>query len=297
MSASSHSSLEEDLLRAESFLLHNQNEDAHDLLLRLAADAEEFAAVHYQTTETIQWFDFSSVWGPFEELAYKRLESDPRTLRLVPEPLSRLYRDLGLALIRSGEFEAAALALKQAIRWNPMDCKARLSLAELCAQHDEMDEYLALNYTVLERASDPADVARAFLHYAQYYRSVSQPRLVAACLFAAKPYEYADSTLAAALHLVSGGPEDSEQLSPEDAEQILAEQGLPVGVNVEVVICLLTAARILTKKPTTNEKSANEKSSNNKADEQATLYVSRARELAGQEVVASILDLLSQDSL
>ena len=143
----------DEILRAEGYLMQDHDEQAIELLSRLAEDAEEYVDRNCPTTETLQWFSFPTM---FDRLAYRRVEDDPRELRDVEEPLDRLYSDLALAYVKVGDYAMAIEALKRAIRWNPMDCGARLDLADLFRVEGDVQEYLALTYTVFERASDAA---------------------------------------------------------------------------------------------------------------------------------------------
>ena len=48
--------LSDELIDAEGLLLQNEDEQAYDLLARLAEDAEEYVDRNYQTTDEVQWF-------------------------------------------------------------------------------------------------------------------------------------------------------------------------------------------------------------------------------------------------
>ncbi|MEE1273314.1 MAG: hypothetical protein UHI81_02310, partial [Olegusella sp.] len=158
-----HSTMEDELNRAEGLLVNGEDQLAADLLARLAEDAEEYVDRNCPTTDELQWFSFPTI---FERLAYRRVENDPRELRDVGEPLERLYGDLGFAEVRLGDYDAARRALTQAVRWNPMGCEHRLNLADLYRVSGDVKEYLALTYSVFERASDVRHLARAFVNFA-----------------------------------------------------------------------------------------------------------------------------------
>ena len=158
----------DELERAEGLMLQGQPERAAELLARLAEDAEEYVDKNCPTTDEVQWFSFPTL---FERLAYRRVEKDPRELRDVGEPLDRLYGDLALANVHAGDYDAAMSALKSAIRWNPMDCGSRLNLADLYRVAGDMQEYLALTYSVFERASDARHLARAFVNFSGWFQA------------------------------------------------------------------------------------------------------------------------------
>ena len=74
----------EELVPAEGLLVQERDEEARDVLLRLAEDVEEYVDRNCPTTEDVQWFSFPTI---FERLCYRRVEDDPRELRDVGSPL------------------------------------------------------------------------------------------------------------------------------------------------------------------------------------------------------------------
>lgn len=264
----------DEILRAEGYLMQDHDEQAVELLSRLAEDAEEYVDRNCPTTETLQWFAFPTI---FDRLAYRRVEDDPRELRAIDEPLDRLYSDLALAYVKSGNYEMAIEALKQAIRWNPMDCGARLDLADLFRVTGDAQEYLALTYTVFERASDARHLARAFLTFANYFQVCEKPRTAAAALRAARKLDVADTALSAALDQAAGTERDPDGVTDEEATGLLAAEGLPDGANAEIAICLLMCA--------TDAAAAGDRNA-------ATTFTLRARDLVGEPAAMALLELI-----
>ena len=272
----SQTELTGELERAEGIMLQGQADAAAELLARLAADAEEYVDTNCPTTDEVQWFSFPTL---FERLAYRRVEKDPRELRDVGEPLDRLYNDLALANVQAGDYDAAMAALKRAVRWNPMDCGYRLNLADLFRVAGDMQEYLALTYTVFERASDPRHLARAFVNFAGYFEVSEKPRTAAAALRAARALDVTDGTLAAALNQAAGTERDPDLVDEAEAAELLAAEGLPDGANAEIAICLLMCA--------SDAAAAGER------DVAATLVL-RARDLVGEPAAKALLELIRE---
>lgn len=270
----SQTNMTDELLRAEGYLMQDHDEQAIELLSRLAEDAEEYVDRNCPTTESLQWFAFPTL---FDRLAYRRVENDPRELRDIGEPLNRLYCDLALASVKIGDYEMAIEALKQAIRWNPMDCGARLDLADLFRISGDPQEYLALTFTVFERASDARHLARAFLTFANYFEVCEKPKTAAAALHAARKLETDDSALAAALNQAAGTGRDPDSVTDAEAAELLAAEGLPDGANAEIAICLLMCA--------SDAASAGER-------DLATTLTLRARDLVGEPAAMALLDLI-----
>ena len=144
------SALSDELTRAEGMMMQDQNDEALELLIRLAEDAEEYVDRNCQTTDEVQYFAFPTL---LDRLAYRRVENDPRKLEDVNEPFDRLYGDLAMAYVRTGDYENAMTALKTAIRWNPMNCGFRLDLADLIKIAGDIGEQMALRCGFFERES------------------------------------------------------------------------------------------------------------------------------------------------
>ena len=272
----SQTELTGELERAEGIMLQGQADAAAELLARLAEDAEEYVDKNCPTTDEVQWFSFPTL---FERLAYRRVEKDPRELRDVGEPLDRLYNDLALANVQAGDYDAAMAALKRAVRWNPMDCGYRLNLADLFRVAGDMQEYLALTYTVFERASDPRHLARAFVNFSGYFEVSEKPRTAAAALRAARALDVTDGTLAAALNQAAGTERDPDLVDDAEMTELLAAEGLPDGANAEIAVCLLMCA--------------SDAAASGARDVAATLTL-RARDLVGEPAAKALLELIRE---
>ena len=273
----SNTVLSDDLAWAEGLLIEGHAEQARDLLVRMAEDAEEYVDRNCPTTDELQWFSFPTL---FERLAYRRVERDPRELRDVGEPLDRLYADLALAHVHTGDYSSAALALRQAIRWNPMGCEHRLNLADLCRIDGDMQEHLALSFSVFERASEAAHLVRAYVNFAAYFQAAEQPRVAAAALRVARGLDARDSALAALLNQVAGTSADPDTLTDDEAAELLEAEGLPAGANAEIAVCLLMCA--------------GDAAALGQRDV-ATNLTLRARDLVGEKAAMALLALIQGD--
>lgn len=273
---SERTNMTEELEAAEGLIAAGQLDYALELLGRLAADAEEYVDRNCPTTEETQYFSFPT---PFERLAYRRIENDPRELADVGEPLDRLYADYALALVSDGDYAAATEALRQAVRWNPMECGYRLDLADLYRTNGDMQEYLGLSFSVFERASDVRHLIRAYCNFSRYFAAIKDVRMAAACLRAAQRLDYPDSVLDSMLKQAAGSDTDPASLSDEEANAALAEQGFPEGANADIAMCLLICATTAAARDDRNL---------------ATLLTVRARDLVGTPAVKTMLRVINE---
>ena len=268
------SALSDELMRAEGMMMQDQNEEALELLLRLAEDAEEYVDRNCQTTDEVQYFAFPTL---FDRLAYRRVENDPRKLEDVHEPFDCLYGDLAMAYVRTGDYENAMNALKTAIRWNPMNCGFRLDLADLFKIAGDIREHIALTFGVFERASEARHLTRAFLNFAAWFDAQGRLEQTAACLRAARRFEVKDGALEAALDQAAGTPKDPDGLTDEEANDLLEAEGLPTGANAEIAVCLLMCAQDCA-------------AMGDRAT--ATEMTIRARDLVGEQAALTLLQLV-----
>lgn len=265
-----------DIDYAEDLLAEGELDTARMLLEELAAEAGEYADTACIATEARQWFSFAN---PFERLAYRRVEQDPRELTQVDAPLDRLYAALAYVYVQKRDYELARDALKQAVRWNPMNCAHRLNLAEVYRALGDTREWAALSASVLERATTPQALARAFANLGHFFLSCDKLTAAEGCRRAAIR-ACADDAAATALasHLDREHPELAE-LSDADANAAVEGEGLATGANAEIAVCLLMCATDAADEGDRNE---------------ATRLTLLARDLVGAPACEALLRLIRE---
>ena len=232
----------EKLQSIESYLACGQTAEARPLLEALLAQVELYIDEVCVTSDTRQYFSFSS---QFEKLAYQRVEKDPRELVVVEAPFDRVYADYAFCLLALNDPEAAAEALKKAVRWNPMDCAHRLDLAAVLNTLGDDEEFLRLSYSVFERASSSAHLVRAYLNFSQAFESAQEWETAAACAKCAWRLNATDPRVVEACDRLADEHQcDPRKQEDELTQSLLDAQGLPDGANVEIVICALLLSDI-----------------------------------------------------
>lgn len=228
-----------DIDYAEDLLAEGELETARVLLEELAAEAGEYADTACIATDARQWFSFAT---PFERLAYRRVERDPRELTQLEAPFDRLYAALAYVYIQKGEYESARDALKQAVRWNPMNCAHRLNLAEVFRALGNMQEWAALSASVLERAATPQALARAFANLGQFFLTVEKPLVAEGCRRAAIRACADDPAATALAAQIDGEHPELADRSDAEVNGAVEAEGLATGANAEIAVCLLMCA-------------------------------------------------------
>lgn len=267
---------EQDIEYAETYLAAGDISTASQMLERYLELAEEYIAEECQATDEVQYFSFQD---SFERLCYARVEHDPRRIVAVSAPFDRLYSDVAYVCIQQQDYERARDALVQAVRWNPMNCKYRLDLAEIFRALGDIQEWAALSNSVLERASDGRVAARAYSNLGQLF--IDQDNAVAAsgCARLAVRLAPADArTVALMDRLAKEHPEVAKD-SDDHVLDELSIQGIPTSPSADVAICLLICA--------SDAATAGDRA-------QAAEYTARANGLIGKEACSALIKMIRE---
>lgn len=267
---------EQDIEYAETYLATGDISTASQMLERYLELAEEYIAEECQATDEVQYFSFQD---SFERLCYARVEHDPRRIVAVPAPFDRLYSDVAYVCIQQQDYERARDALVQAVRWNPMNCKYRLDLAEIFRALGDIQEWAALSNSVLERASDGRVAARAYSNLGQLF--IDQDNAVAAsgCARLAVRLAPADARTVALMDRLA---KEHPEVAKDSDDHVLGElsiQGIPTSPSADVAICLLICA--------SDAAAAGDRA-------QAAEYTARANGLIGKEACSALIKMIRE---
>lgn len=266
----------EEIQHAENFLGQGDIDAALPELLEMRDAIEEYIAAECVTTDEVQYFCFANA---FERLAYRRIEDDPRTLVQVEVPFDRVYSDLAFAYIQKQEYALARDALKQAVRWDPMNCAYRIDLAELYRMLGNQDEWGALNFSVLDRAADATLLGRACAGLGQFFLNQHEDMLAAGFARRAAIHAPNDARTHRLLARLTSEAPDAAKASEEETNKVLEEQGFPTTPNAEIAICLLMCA--------TDASQAGDR-------DEATRLTIRARDLVGEDAAKALIQLIHE---
>ncbi len=267
---------EQDIEYAETYLAAGDISTASQMLERYLELAEEYIAEMCQATDEVQYFSFQD---SFERLCYARVEHDPRRIVAVPAPFDRLYSDVAYVCIQQQDYERARDALVQAVRWNPMNCKYRLDLAEIFRALGDIQEWAALSNSVLERASDGRVAARAYSNLGQLF--IDQDNAVAAsgCARLAVRLAPADARTVALMDRLA---KEHPEVAKDSDDHVMGElsiQGIPTSPSADVAICLLICAF--------DAAAAGDRA-------QAAEYTARANGLIGKEACSALIKMIRE---
>lgn len=267
---------EQDIEYAETYLAAGDISTASQMLERYLELAEEYIAEECQATDEVQYFSFQD---SFERLCYARVEHDPRRIVAVPAPFDRLYSDVAYVCIQQQDYERARDALVQAVRWNPMNCKYRLDLAEIFRALGDIQEWAALSNSVLERASDGRVAARAYSNLGRLF--IDQDNAVAAsgCARLAVRLAPADARTVALMDRLA---KEHPEVAKDSDDHVMGElsiRGIPTSPSADVAICLLICA--------SDAAAAGDRA-------QAAEYTARANGLIGKEACSALIKMIRE---
>lgn len=267
---------EQDIEYAETYLAAGDISTASQMLERYLELVEDYIAEMCQATDEVQYFSFQD---SFERLCYARVEHDPRRIVAVPAPFDRLYSDVAYVCIQQQDYERARDALVQAVRWNPMNCKYRLDLAEIFRALGDIQEWAALSNSVLERASDGRVAARAYSNLGQLF--IDQDNAVAAsgCARLAVRLAPADARTVALMDRLA---KEHPEVAKDSDDHVMGElsiQGIPTSPSADVAICLLICA--------SDAATAGDRA-------QAAKYTARANGLIGKEACSALIKMIHE---
>lgn len=267
---------EQDIEYAETYLAAGDISTASQMLERYLELVEDYIAEMCQATDEVQYFSFQD---SFERLCYARVEHDPRRIVAVPAPFDRLYSDVAYVCIQQQDYERARDALVQAVRWNPMNCKYRLDLAEIFRALGDIQEWAALSNSVLERASDGRVTARAYSNLGQLF--IDQDNAVAAsgCARLAVRLAPADARTVALMDRLA---KEHPEVAKDSDDHVLGElsiQGIPTSPSADVAICLLICA--------SDAATAGDRA-------RAAEYTARANGLIGKEACSALIKMIRE---
>lgn len=267
---------EQDIEYAETYLAAGDFSTASQMLERYLELVEDYIAEMCQATDEVQYFSFQD---SFERLCYARVEHDPRRIVAVAAPFDRLYSDVAYVCIQQQDYERARDALVQAVRWNPMNCKYRLDLAEIFRALGDIQEWAALSNSVLERASDGRVAARAYSNLGQLF--IDQDNAVAAsgCARLAVRLAPADARTVALMDRLA---KEHPEVSKDSDDHVMGElsiQGIPTSPSADVAICLLICA--------SDAATAGDCA-------QAAKYTARANGLIGKEACSALIKMIRE---
>lgn len=225
--------------RAKALLLNGKPEEARVILEEMIEKLTSTG--RYDEKGGVRYYDFRQ---PMEEALFREKYGMDEQIRIVPEPVSGLYRLHAGCLYEQGEYEKAMESLEEAIRWNPYKASAALEYAHCLRALERMDEYKNYVDDIFKIAWKPEKLAGAFRCLAYYYSDRQEWEAAAACDELGK-YFAPDSEIAKKerAYIDEHLPEGWEMPRGEELETLAKKHGFPTGADSYLIRLSRSAAQ------------------------------------------------------
>ena len=120
----------------------------------------------YQDDTVSEYHTFNNF---FEEALYRFRNEPKKDLRRADGPLSDAYLLYGSLLIELKRFEDAKIALKKALRWNPIDFNITSEYTEIFKITRDLDTFYKLTLDAFKIAYHPETLARCYRNLGFYF--------------------------------------------------------------------------------------------------------------------------------
>ena len=152
------------LQQARLHIAAKEFQKAQALLEPLVRDVEEKGL--FQDDRNSEYHTFRE---PFEELLYRFRNQPQKELRSASVPLSELYLLYGILLVDLKRLPAARKALREGLRWNPMDFRIHAEYIETYKLAGDLDRFFRFTLAAFKIAFRPGDLARCYRNLGYYF--------------------------------------------------------------------------------------------------------------------------------
>lgn len=202
------------------------------LMKELIAKIEELDS--FDDDSVSEYHDFQEY---FEEVLYRFIYQPEKTLRSTFIPLSRIYLHYGSTLVELKKYDEAEVALKKALKWNPVSADATFEYLDLIKRTGRLEEFFQEAIKSFKIAFRPAQLARCYRDIAYYFVENKMWREASACdlyslEFDKEKQQYVQSEL---YYIQSEAGMVIEPLTMEELEALSERYGFPVGGDPDVI--------------------------------------------------------------
>lgn len=222
----------ESVLDEAQFNMYRRKFDvAKKILSAAVAKVEEFNM--YQDDAVSEYHSFNTA---IEEILYAHIYKPKKDLRQAPEPLSNLYLTFGCLLFELKDFDAAEVALKKAMRWNPIDPRIFFEYAELFKQSGDMNSFYKFTLQIFPRAYSSEQLARCYRNLGYYFVERRLWKVAAGCYLLSTNYETESKQAQSELWYIQQKAGENFSLPTlEDVERFAKQYKFPLGADEDVI--------------------------------------------------------------
>lgn len=219
--------------------------------------------------------EYHTFYETFEEVLYKHIYRPEKTIRPADPTWTRAYYLYGSVLFELKRYEDAQTALREALRWNPMDTAINFEYIETYKLLGELDTFFELSKKAFRIVFRPKDVARCYRNIAFFFSEKEMYAEAMGCLRMSMIYEKTNTAQSEMfyIHQATGGK--IQMPTPKELGVIAKQHGFPVGADRDVLSLAFAIGRQAVEQ-------------GNK--EAGKYFLTIAYDLTGDEMVKSWLD-------
>ena len=205
-----------------------------NLALEELEDIIEILPFRFDENPQYDYFYFNN---PLEEQIFNRYFKTTKPLRIIPfeEEYPRIFYLYGIVLMNLSKFNQSENAFKKALTYNPVSGEI---LSALCILYDTVHDLNNLKKTsieILRFSYDPLELASAYRNLGYCYYENKKCNISKALYETSLNYEN-HPRAQIELQLIN----DYINNGKIDAEQILSDESIPIGVNGDILDMLLS---------------------------------------------------------
>jgi tetratricopeptide (TPR) repeat protein len=185
-----------------------------------------------QDDSVSQYFYFTEA---FQDTLYSYRNPSDKDIRRAPINFAEAYVLYGSILIDLKRYEDAEIALKKAIRWNPVNAQIAFEHAETYKARGMMDKYLELTREIFKIAYRPNDLARCYRNMGYYYVEMKQWKKAVCCYEFSLQFEKSNMVQSELYYISSTSGLQIEIPTLEEVKKCFEEERIPFGADHDVM--------------------------------------------------------------
>ncbi len=204
-----------------------------DKALRLIEDTvkEQETTPMFEDDSVSEYHNFRE---PMEEILYDELEHPEKTLRNATINYAEMYMLYGCILVELKRLDEAEIALKKAVKWNPVAANIAFEHAETMKMRGRIEDFLDCSKKIFKYAFRPADLARCYRNLSYYFVEKKKYETAVCCLLFSTQFEKHD-LVQSELYYISQVSGKMYNPTEEELNKCFEDNEIPSGPNVEIL--------------------------------------------------------------
>ncbi len=204
-----------------------------DKALRLIEDTvkEQETTPMFEDDSVSEYHNFRE---PMEEILYGEIDHPEKTLRSATINYAEMYMLYGCILVELKRLDEAEIALKKAMKWNPVAANIAFEHAETMKMRGRIEDFLDCSKKIYKYAFRPADLARCYRNLSYYFVEKKEFETAVCCLLFSTQFEKHD-LVQSELYYISQVSGKMYNPTEEDLNKCFEDNEIPLGPNVEIL--------------------------------------------------------------